>query len=108
MQQFDVDIEYMGRLRGEALAAFRRKGTNARLSTLRRALQGGSITPEAWAGLKPLVEDGTLRVYEETAVAGAEWDEVEQCLAVWSEVGRGWIGLVRFAAVCSPLLAQPC
>jgi hypothetical protein len=38
--QFDVDIEFMGRLRGEALADYRRRrGGEARLAALKRALQ---------------------------------------------------------------------
>lgn len=54
----------MGRHRAVALTAFRRRrGPAARLQALRRALQGGSLTPEAWASLAPAREAGALEVH---------------------------------------------
>jgi len=38
-----VDVSYMGRLRGEALAVYRRKRTEARLAILKKALQVLSV-----------------------------------------------------------------
>ncbi|KAI8471948.1 MAG: hypothetical protein J3K34DRAFT_520149 [Monoraphidium minutum] len=88
IKQFDVDVEFMGRLRGEALAGYRRRrGGEARLAALRRALQGGSMTPEAWAGLERLRTAGVLAVHEHVEVGGAEWDASACALAVWSEDG---------------------
>ncbi|GBF97256.1 hypothetical protein Rsub_09947 [Raphidocelis subcapitata] len=115
IKQFDVDIEYMGRHRAEALAAFRRRrGPAARLSALRRALQGGSITPEAWASLAPARGAGALAVHERVAVAGAEWDSDSGRMLVWSEDGalelaadRLWLATGSAAdAARDPLLAS--
>jgi hypothetical protein len=40
VKQFDVDTSYMGRHRADALAAFRRRrGPEARLAALKKALQ---------------------------------------------------------------------
>ncbi|WIA36323.1 hypothetical protein OEZ86_007648 [Tetradesmus obliquus] len=75
VKQFDVDVPFMGRLRGKRLAEFGRMHSfSQRLALIKSVLQGGSMPPEAAAWLQQLQAQGLLCVRQHAGVSAAEWD----------------------------------
>jgi hypothetical protein len=63
------------------------------------------MTPEAYAGLKPLLDAGVLHVVDRCTLGGAWWDVLQNELQMWSEV-RILQGAGRASALLRFMLVQ--
>ncbi|PRP77619.1 hypothetical protein PROFUN_00480 [Planoprotostelium fungivorum] len=95
---FDFDLEWVGRMKSKKMSEFYRLPFDQRLHTMRKAREGGSLTPEMMEKLNILVEKNALDLLECTEVNRAEWVDGSwridlsngntlQCNYVWMATG---------------------
>ncbi|KAJ3068862.1 hypothetical protein HDU99_003082, partial [Rhizoclosmatium hyalinum] len=113
--QFDLSLDWIGRNANTLFASFWQAPLAERRAILRRAKNGGSVTPEYMALLKCYKETGVLEIKEKQEVRQADWNsrdkkwrvlmstcEYEEYDVIW--LGTGAALDVKKEACLAPVL----
>lgn len=75
LKQYDLDLHWMGTGRRQNRREFEKTPLDQRAAINKQVRDGGSITPELWAKMTKLQDQGLLTIYEFTEVVTASYED---------------------------------